>query len=307
MAKIDRKSRRKSHLLCPCCGHERAIENLGCDNCGARRVGDPLPRPDVMKPGLGPAFAASGCAAIIILAFAATWLLSNDLKVVRVLMVWAIGDGTELTREWLRLDPDLPLYRIFSYDAYRLAFFLSFGLIPLSLIGMRLARRALQLAQQDAARFGGLRLARVSMVLSTFLFLSFSAAAISSIPRTIERGRAERIATTKAALYHLHNALAQYYYDHGTNPSNFEELSSESKETLPKSDYWEHDITYTPNSVIATKGAAVQFSDYVLRSAGPDGIMGTADDIVMQNGVIVTATAETDLPTSLLVPEKPGK
>src|ERR1041385_1890135 len=149
MAKTDRKSRRKSLSPCPCCGHERAIESLGCDYCGARRVGDPLPRPDVMKPGLGPAFAASGCAAVIILAFAGTWLLGNDLKVARVLMVWTFGDGLALTHEWLQLDPDLPHYRIFSYDAYRLAFLLSFGVIPLSLFGMWLARRAQRLAQQD--------------------------------------------------------------------------------------------------------------------------------------------------------------
>jgi len=312
MVKTDRKSRRKSHLLCPCCGHERTIESQGCDSCGAQHVGDPLPHPDVMRPKLGPAFAASGCAVVILLAFVGTWLLGNDLKVVRVLMVWAIGDGLELTRGWLQVDPDLPKYRIFSYDAYRLAFFLSFGVIPLSILSMWLARRALRFAQQDATRFGGLRVARVSMGLSVFIFLSFSTAAVSSIPRALEQGEAKRIADTKSKLYQIHNALTQYSREHGTNPPDFEELARESKEALPKLDYWEHDIIYTPDSVIATmvpaeKSAAAQFSDYVMRSAGPDGLLGTADDIVMRNGVIMTTTAETDLPTSLPAPDKPGK
>ena len=304
------KTDRKSLMPCPCCGHEQDVDSLGCDHCGAQRVDDPMPKPDVMRPGLGPAFTAFGCALVIAISFIATWLLSNNLRVVRVLTVWVIGDGTEITRLWLQNDPDLPYYRIFSYDAYRLAFFLSFGLIPLSLLGIWLGRRAWRLARREPIRFGGLKLARASLALSTLLLMSFSAAALSSIPRAIEQGRAKHIAETRASLYQLHDMLTQYYREHGTYPPTFEDLQRESEEALskklPTMDYWEQVITYTTGSIIASKNMP-EFSNYELRSPGPDGIPNTADDIVMRDGVIVTAPAETDLPTSLLAPEKSGK
>jgi hypothetical protein len=303
MAKTDRKSL----MVCPCCGLKRAIESLGCDHCGARRVGDPLPAPDLLKPRLGAAFTAFGCALLIVLAFAAVWLLGNDLKVARVLLVWAIGDGTEFTRRLIEADRDLPIYRIFTYDAYRLAFFLSFGLIPLSLAGMWLARRALRLARREPMRFGGLKLARASLALSMFLFLSFSAAAISSIPRALKQGEAKRIAETNARLYQLHGALTRYYREHGTYPPRMDDLLQEEIEKrLPTVDYWDQAITYVTSSVVASKGS-VPFSNYELRSPGPDGIHDTADDIVMRDGVIEPVSAETALPTGLLPPEKTPK
>lgn len=298
---------RKSSMVCPCCGQARAVEGEVCAGCGARRVGEPLAAPEAQLPCLGAAFTAIGCALVIAFAFIAVWLFSNDMKVARTLLVWMIGDGLELTRDLLHADPHLPYYRIFSYDAYRLAFYLSFGAIPLSLVGIWLARRALRLVRQDAARFGGRRIARASLALSMLLLVAFSAAAISSIPRAIENGRAKRIAATRTVFYQLDYALRKYRREFGTYPSDPSDLQRVCNEPLPQVDYWENTIRYYPGSLIASKDSPLGFSDYELRSPGPDGIFGTADDIVMRDGMIVTATAETDLPTSLLAPEKPVK
>jgi hypothetical protein len=303
MAKKDRKST----LVCPCCGQRRPLDTRVCAACGARHVDEPLAPPAVKLPRLGPAFTALGLALTLIAAFFILWLLSNDMKVARTLLVWMLGDGTPLTRAWLQADPDLPYYRIFSYDAYRLAFYLSFGMIPLAFIGLWLGRRAVKLARRDPARVGGLRLARSSYALSLLLFLSFGAAAVSSIPRAIEQGRARRLAATRAAFYQLHSALNKYYREHGTNPPELADLLRESKERLPQVDYWERAIVYSPGSLIAAKDGPPAFSNYELRSAGPDGILDTADDIIMRDGVIVTAPTEADLPASLLAPEKARK
>ena len=77
------------------------------------------------------------------------------MKVGRVLLVWALGDGYELTKKLLEADAQLLYYRIFAFDAYRLAFDFSIVAIPLSLAGIWLARRALRLIKSDSASFGG--------------------------------------------------------------------------------------------------------------------------------------------------------
>lgn len=297
-------------MVCPCCGKARAADGRVCGACGARSVAEPLVAPEVILPRLGAALTALGCALLVFAVFAGVWLLGNDFKVARVLLVWALGSSTELTRSLLAADPNLPYYRIFSYDAYRLAFFLSFGLIPLSLLGVWLARRAARLARREPARFGGWRLARASLALSLLLFLAFSAAAVSSIPRAIEQGRAKHRAATYAIMYQYDLALRKYYREYGTYPEPSEllaELQQVSDEPLPPLDYWQSSLAYTTASLIASKDGPPGFSNYQLVSPGPDAILGTADDLIMRDGMIVSSQEEADLPASLLAPEKPVK
>ena len=303
MAKADRKS----SMVCPCCGHQRAVGSETCAACGARRVGEPLVAPEVVLPSLGAAFAALGFALAVILAFAVAWLLGNDMKVARTLLVWALGEQTEFTRSLLQADPNLRYYRVISYDAYQVIISFWFGLVPLSMIGVWLARRARRLVRRDPARFGGRRLVRVSSGLSACLFVAFSAGALSYIPTAIEHGRAKHIAETQAKMWQLDYALRKYFRENGTYSLDLSDLQSISAEPLPLVDYWGNKIGYTAASLVASKDSAQGFSNYQLVSPGPDGIPGTADDIIMRDGLIITAPTQTDLPTSLLAPEKPGK
>lgn len=276
-------------MICPCCGKHREISASECSECGARQVGEPLAPPDILLPKLGPAFIALTCGLLVIIVFLAVWVFGNDLRVGRALLVALLGDDTKLTQTLLRIDPRLPYYRIFAYDAYRMAAFLSIGLVPLSLAGILLARRSLRLIKSAPARFGGSTLAKIALALSVTLFLSFSTAGISSIPAAIERISARRLAATHARMYQLHRqALQKYYQEYGSYPQELSDLSRVSAESAPQADYWEHNFSYLPESVIASKGMAISFSNYKLVSAGPDGKFGTADDITMVDGVIVS-------------------
>ncbi|MCI0338383.1 MAG: hypothetical protein L0226_12445 [Acidobacteria bacterium] len=269
-------------------------------------MGEPLTPPDFLMPKLGPPLAALLCVILVVVAFLAIWIFGNDMRVGRALLVQMLGDGTKLTQSLLKADPKLPYYRIFSYNAYHLGSILSIGLIPLSLIGIWLARRATRLAQSDPAHFGGSSLAKISLVLSTGLLLIFSTVGITSIPGAIERGRAKRIASTRAMMYELHRlALQKYYKEYGVYPQDLSDLSRVNAESAPQQDYWQRNFNYLPISVIASKGSAISFSNYKLVSAGPDGKFATDDDILMVDGVIVSGQSEDDIPTTILVPEKP--
>jgi hypothetical protein len=284
-------------MVCPCCGNQREIASTECSSCGARQVGEPLAPPDLLLPQLGPAFIALACVILVIVVFLSVWIFGNDMRVGQALMVALLGDGTKLTESLLHADPKLPYYRIYSYDAYRMASLLSLGLVPLSFAGIWLARRAMRLVKNDPSRFGGYSLAKTSFVLSSVLFLTFSTVGITSIPGVLERSRARRLAATHARMYQLHRqALQKYYKEYGSYPQELSDLSRVSAESAPQVDYWERAFSYLPESVIASKGMAISFSNYKLVSAGADGKFGTEDDITMVDGVIVSGQPDNDLP-----------
>ena len=295
-------------MICPCCGNTRETASTVCISCGARQVGEPLSPPDILLPKLGLSMISIGCAILIVVTFLVAWIFSNDMKVGRVLMVYALGDGTKLTQSLLQADPKLPYYRIFTYDAYKLAFMLSAGLIPLSLFGIWISRRARALASANPLEFGGLRTARVSTALCAGLLIIFSVVTATSIPGAIERSRQKHLAATRAMMYEIHlQALQKFHREYGSYPQELVDISRVNAEASPQEDYWENKFNYSPISVIASKGASISFSNYKLVSAGPDGKFGTPDDITMVDGVIVENQNDDDLPTTLLNPEKPGR
>jgi len=282
-------------MICPCCGESREISSSECASCGAKQVGPPLARPDVLMPKLGQSFAALACGVMVIITFLLIWALQDDVRVGRVLLVWMLGDGYELTKKLLEADSHLPYYRIFTYNAYILAYDFSIAAIPLSLAGIWLARRALRLIKSDSASFGGVRVARASYCLSIGLLVVFSAVSVSSIPREIAKRRAKRLAATRALMYELHaRGLQRYYKEYGAYPGELTDLSRVSASGSPQSDYWERNFEYKPVGVIASKGSAISLSDYKLVSAGPDGRFGTEDDITMIDGVIVESQDDPD-------------
>jgi hypothetical protein len=232
---------------------------------------------------------------LAIAVFLVIWVFGNDMKVGRAFLVYLFGDSFTLTQSLLQTDPKLPYYRIISYDAYRLAFILSFGIIPLAGLGIWLSRRARQLATLTPSKFGGRSLAGISFVLSAFIFAVFSGALISSIPGALERGRAKRLAATRATMYELHQqALQKFHHEYGSYPQELTDLERVDAQSIPQTDYWSQNFSYLPISVIASKGSAISFSNYKLVSAGPDKKFGTEDDITMIDGVIVNGPVEND-------------
>lgn len=295
-------------MICPCCGHNREIDSIECISCGARQVGPPLAPPDNLMPRLGPSYAALACLLIVTFVFLAAWIVNNDMKVGRVFLVWALGDGTKFTQGLLQADPRLPFYRIFSYDAYRLAFIFSIGAIPMLILAAWLARRATRLIKLDPVKFGGLKTARASFALSVCLLIVFSAVSISAIPGAIERGRIKRIAATRALMYQLHaQALQKYYREYGIYPAELNDLSRVNADSSPQSDYWENNFVYRPVGVIASNGRSINLSNYRLVSAGSDGKFDTEDDIIMVDGVIVDSETESDVLSGLPKTQKPRR
>lgn len=289
-------------MPCPCCGESIVVASSDCLHCGAQRVAEPLAKPDNVLPGLGAAFGALALPLLVITIFLLTWLFASDMKVIRVIMVSLFGEGLKATRDLLQFDPKLPYYRIVSFDAWRLAFYLSVVLIPLSLAGLWLAWRARKLILLNPVKFGGQRIANASLALSALLIMMLSASVISSIPRLLETRTARQVAATRATFYQLQRQLREYRELYGYYPTELSDLQQLPGSALTQVDYWEKPVVYVPNAVVASTESASGFSNYQLISAGPDGVVGNADDIVLQDGVIVSPSAAQELPLPL--PEK---
>lgn len=297
---------KKDSMTCPCCGGTRLISEIECGSCNARQIGEPLLPPDVLLPKLGPSFMALAWAGLVVLTFLVIWIFGNDIKVGRALLVWAFGESTELTRGLLQADSKLPYYRIFSYDAYRMAYMFAGLLIPLSLIGSWIGWKAVKKARTNPKRFGGLRLARVAATLSVCLFMTLGIVTVTSLPGAIARRQAKRVAATSAAMYALHYEMLQKYYrEHGTYPQELTDTPRLKTETVTQNDNWDNSFSYSPvGGVIASRENAPNFSGYKLVSSGPDGKFGTADDITMIDGIIIEGKTDNDPSSPSPTPEK---
>lgn len=294
-------------MLCPCCGQSRPISAMECHQCGARQIGEPLTPPDVLLPRLGLSFTALACVILVVLTFLVAWVFGNDMKVGRVLLVWILGDATTLSKKLLEADSKLPLYRIFSFDAYRLAFPMSFALIPISIMGSWAGWQAMRKAKADPTHFGGFSIAKASVLLSACLLTIFGTVVATSIPEALVRGRAKHVSATSAVMYAMHyEALQKYYREYGSYPQDLTDISRVSAGNTPHDDYWANPLNYSPiGGVIASRGSAPSFSGYKLVSAGEDGKFGTPDDITMIDGIIVDNKPDNDALNVPFAPEKP--
>jgi hypothetical protein len=156
------------------------------------------------------------------------------------------------------------------------------------------ARRATILAGRDPVWYGGYRTAKVIFSVSTASALVFGAVALLYIPRCVENYSVRQEAATRASMHHVASVLEDYKATCGSYPKDAQEYKKVLNESLP-ADFWEKKITYQSSTALAENDASplrmagLPMINFELRSSGPDGIDGTDDDIIMIDGVFMTA------------------
>lgn len=157
------------------------------------------------------------------------------------------------------------------------------------------AWRAVRLARLHAEWYGGYKTAAATLSLTITGSLALAAYGIAHVPQAFENYRVRQVAATQASMHHVANALEDYKrtIGFGAYPKDAQEFKKATGESLP-ADYWDQSIKYQSRiAAIAERRDSVQApglsaTNFELRSAGPDGIVGTEDDIVMRDGIIVT-------------------
>lgn len=166
---------------------------------------------------------------------------------------------------------------------------LAFGAV----LVMWFAWRAVKLAKRDPEWYGGYRTAVFTLAITIVGSVGLASYGIAHIPQAIDNFRMRRIAATEAAMYHVANQLEEYKRTFGSYPNTAQEFKKATGESLP-ADYWEQSLKYGGSTgeiaeqkeSIARTGLPV--NHFELRSAGPDGIIGTDDDIIMRDGMFFT-------------------
>lgn len=155
------------------------------------------------------------------------------------------------------------------------------------------AWRAVRLARQDPGWYGGYKTAAATLAVAIAASVALAAYGITHIPQALENYSLRQRAATNSAMYYVANLLEEYKRadPSGQYPRNAQEYKRAIGESLP-ADYWDRSIKYQSFfGAIADRSVdttVVQFRNFELRSAGPDGIAGTDDDIVMRDGTLFT-------------------
>jgi len=166
--------------------------------------------------------------------------------------------------------------------------YLSKFVAPVALLAGYFAWRGIRLTKRRPDEYGGPKLCHVSFALAVLIVVGNVAAVIARIPAMLENRRIKQMAYTRAKMYQLNEAITKYRQQFGIYPRQLIDLQEMDPNLGPILDYWDHEFIYTPMSAeIASRGMPVPFQNCQVVSRGTDGILGTADDIAMIDGVIV--------------------
>jgi hypothetical protein len=182
-----------------------------------------------------------------------------------------------------------------SLLAVGLGFLISLWAAVALVITAWLSLRAMRLSRRDPDWFGGYRSSLASLLIALVVGGVLSVYGIAHIPLALDKRRIRREAATRSTMFQMYRLLEEYKAKYGGSyPADLEAI----RKIMPSAsaaDSWEKNLvlrSYT-EAVAEAPGRngrlkVISLNNFELRSAGPDGKIGTADDIVMVDGVFLT-------------------
>lgn len=295
--------------ICPCCGSRTSGELLteACSSCGARAVGPPLARPEKELPSYLSALGVGAGGALLITVFLCDTLLALYARQPFSLEFWNAVAAAEIA-------------------AWRLKWIA----LPLSFAVIWAGARTGAKIVREPARFAGLRLVNVGCKMSVLLAVGLTVLVGLTIPERLRQRENSIQAARDVEGYEAIKVLYEYRMRYNSFPASPEDLRNK----LPDPDGSVARLVarmsadaYEPQSAIAAlppssaktrarrgnvplrpialrtanvediAGEAISFTNYKLRLPGKDKKLGTEDDLMIRDGMIIPAPL---LPTQLL-------
>ena len=280
--------------ICPCCGFkfDGALIN-GCESCGARAVGEALPRPARELPSYGRSLLLAATGSLFVLVFLVQTAIAMVQHGFRSLGFWswiAAGETAAWRLKWISIP----------------ALFIALW------IGLKLYRSI----REQPERFCGLTYARRGLLASALVGLLIATLIGITIPARLRQREMARDAGHMAQMYAYDRALDEYRLKFGTLPTALSDLRkvSDPDGTLAAAlgDLGDLDSFsgYKPSADVASisapktsrlRGAVIRkaslsstddatpigisFTNYELRLPGEDKILGNEDDWLLRDGV----------------------
>ncbi|HZH89319.1 MAG TPA: hypothetical protein VEX70_01740 [Pyrinomonadaceae bacterium] len=288
--------------ICPCCGAKANGELLttACEACGARAVGPPLARPEKELPSYLGAFAVGASSALLYVVFLINTVFSLFAQKPVAFDFWnivAAGETAAWRLKWLAL--------------------------PVSFVIIWAGARVSDKIMREPTRFTGLRFAEAGFKLSIVLTVGLTVLIGLSIPERLHQRERAIEARKNIEGYEAIKVLYDYRARFNSFPATAEDLQK-----LPDPDGAVARLmasmrseAYEPQSAIAAlppatakpsasraaanvplrpvalrtaiggdvAGEALSFTNYKLRLPGKDKMLGTEDDLMIRDGMIVPA------------------
>lgn len=299
--------------ICPCCGFKSAnsesgvLGAAGCASCGARSVGEPLPRPEHELPSYARSLVLTVAGALMVLIFLTQTIIALVQRSSKAASPFALASIIPLD------------FWTWVAAAETAAWRLKFVMIPLSLVVLLISSKLYRSMQATPDRFCGLRYARHGYLASIMVPLLVLILIGVTVPERLRQRQRGIEAGFNAQGYRIDRALLEYREAFGTLPGELKDLSR-----LPDNDgslaaaLKNVDTSgYAVNSEVAavpkkkpqplrgavilnasvpavdeTLGGGISFTNYELRLPGADKILSTDDDLIVRDGVI-TRVSET--------------
>ena len=187
---------------CPCCGFSFEGDlRSGCATCGARAVGEPLPKPLHELPAYGRPLLLIATGVLMILGFLAETVIALAERVPLSFGFWswiAAGETAAWRLKWV--------------------------FVPLTFVVLWGGRRLYQTMMQTPTRFVGLKTARRGLVASVLVVLTIATLIGITVPARIRQRRDSLDATERAKLYTIARAQLEYQAHHGMAPDLLNDL-----------------------------------------------------------------------------------
>ena len=283
--------------ICPCCGFQfvGALSN-GCRQCGARAVGEPLPKPAHELPSYGRSLVLAVAGSLTVLLFLTQTVVAMFTKKLDPFGFWswiAAGQTAAWRLKWVS--------------------------IPLLVLTVWLGRKLYRSIKLNPAKFCGLKYARRGLFASSLVVFLIALLIGVTVPERLRQRQRAKDAAQHAYYHTFERAVLEYQIKYKTLPGDLKDL----QERIPDP-YGElaealrhiHPAGYRPSADFAAvggekstslRGVAIRkaslssatddtptgglaFTTYELQLPGEDGILGNDDDWVAENGILKRVT-----------------
>jgi hypothetical protein len=310
------RSRNNDVTICPCCGFKfEGSLSIGCAGCGARSVGEPLPKPEHELPAYGRSLLLAAVGSLMVVAFLIETIIALFKHTPISLGLWSWIAAAE-TAAWR----------------------LKWVAIPVTIVVLWAARKVYRSMLSNPQLFCGLRYARAGLVASAIVPLLIAVLIGVTIPERLRQREYSKQAGAYVLGYTFERAFLEYRQKYEKLPNDLNDLRqlpdpdgsiAAALNSLPRTAY---ETAYRPKSAdVASvpkqkprtlRGAVIRnaslntasegplaegfsFTNYELSLPGPDKVLGTEDDLVVRDGVITSASEKRPLqPVTAAKPTK---
>lgn len=301
--------------ICPCCGFKSAnyesgvLGAAGCTSCGARSVGEPLPRPEHELPSYARSLVLSVAGSLMVLIFLTQFIIA------------LVQRSSKAATSPLSLAAMIPLdFWTWMAAAETAAWRLKFVMIPLSLLVLFGGRKIYRSMQAAPERYCGHKHARRGYLAAATVPLLVLFLIGITVPARLQQRQDGIQAAANVQGLTLSRAIFEYSVKYQRVPNDLSDLKQlpdadgSIAAALTGLDSATSVNAYRPYAEVAAKekprtlrgavirnasissvpdeplGEGISFTNYDLHLPGADKINGTDDDLIVRDGLVSLAS-----------------